>query len=349
MKKKRATLNDIAQKLNLTKVSISKALRDHPDISESTKKKVKSVAEELGYRPNLIARSLTSSRTKTLGVVVPKIAHNFFAHVVGGIQQVANSQEYEIVLTVSEESEALERKHIEALVSMQVEGLLVSISMETKNTDVYKWIKELEIPLVFFDRSIPGLGFNSVLIDDKNAAKNGVNELIKRGHKKIAHLAGYDHINIGQQRRLGYEEALIENGMPVDPKMIVEGGFGEESGYRGFKELMKRNVEIDSLFTVTFPVGLGTYIAMREIDPGLIDRYKMLAFGDSGVRGIIPYPHYYVDQSGINIGKKATEMLLSEIEGDLKPENHIEYVPTRFLETGWDLSHEKIQDIRILD
>ncbi len=344
--KKRATLNDIAKILKLTKVSISKALRDHPDISEATKQKVKEVAQELGYRPNLIARSLTSSKTKTLGVVVPKIAHNFFAHVVAGIQQVANSLDYEIVLTVSEENEELEKRHIEALVSMQVEGLLVSISMETKNTEIYKWIKELEIPLVFFDRNIPDLGFNSVIIDDKKAAMTGVSELIKRGHTRIAHLAGFEHINIGHQRRLGYEEALRENGIEVDPDLIVEGGFGEDSGYKGFMELMSRNVTFDSLFTVTFPVGLGTYIAMREINPEFINKYKMLAFGDSGIRGIIPYPHYYVDQSGITIGKKAAELLLKEINGSIKPDNITEYVPTRFLETGWDLSHEKLQEIK---
>ncbi len=344
--KKRATLNDIAKILKLTKVSISKALRDHPDISEATKQKVKEVAQELGYRPNLIARSLTSSKTKTLGVVVPKIAHNFFAHVVAGIQQVANSLDYEIVLTVSEENEELEKRHIEALVSMQVEGLLVSISMETKNTEIYKWIKELEIPLVFFDRNIPDLGFNSVIIDDKKAAMTGVSELIKRGHTRIAHLAGFEHINIGHQRRLGYEEALRENGIEVDPDLIVEGGFGEDSGYKGFMELMSRNVTFDSLFTVTFPVGLGTYIAMREINPEFINKYKMLAFGDSGIRGIIPYPHYYVDQSGITIGKKVAELLLKEINGSIKPDNITEYVPTRFLETGWDLSHEKLQEIK---
>jgi len=347
--KKRATLNDIAQKLNLTKVSVSKALRDHTDISEATRLRVKSVAAELGYRPNLIARSLTSSKTRTLGVVVPKIAHNFFAHVVAGIQQYANAHDFEIVLTVSEENEQIEKRHIEALVSMQVEGLLVSISMETKNTDVYKWVRELEIPLVFFDRNLSGLGFNSVIIDDKNAAKNGVTELIKRGHKSIAHLAGYAHINIGDQRRLGYEEALAENGIEVNPDLIVEGGFGEDSGYKGFKELIKRGVSFDSLFTVTFPVGLGSYMAMREINPDYIDKYKMLAFGDSGVRGIIPYPHYYVDQPGITIGKKAAELLLNEIYGKIKPENHIEYVPTRFLETGWDFSREKLHEFQVYD
>jgi LacI family transcriptional regulator len=334
--KRRATLNDIAMRMNLTKVSISKALRDHPDISESTKKKVREIAEEIGYRPNLIARSLTSSRTSTLGVVVPKIAHNFFAHVVAGIQKYANARGYEIVLTVSDEDAELEKKHIEALLSMQVDGLLVSVSMLTKKTDVYKWVKDLQIPLVFFDRYIPGLDFNSVAIDDHRAAKDSVVELINKDCKKIAHIGGYDHVIIGRQRRLGYEEALKKQGIDPDPQMIVLGGFGEAAGYHGFKELINRKVEMDALFAVTFPVALGAYVAMREIDSTLIDKITVLTFGDSGIRGIVPYPQYYVDQPGMEIGRMATEMLLKEINGEMKPVGHMEYIPTRFMKTGWD-------------
>lgn len=332
--KKKITLNDIAKKLNITKVSVSKALRNHPDISEKRKKEIRKVANELGYRPNLIARSLTFSRTKTLGVVVPKIAHNFFANVVAGIQQFAKLHEYEILLTVSEEREDLERNHIESLVSMQVDGLLVSVSMETKSTEIYEWIRGMQIPLVFFDRIIPDLGFNAVLIDDKKAAKNGVTELINRGYSNIAHLAGYSHVNIGAKRREGYEEALINKGITPDPSLVVEGGFGEKSGYFGFKELISRGVKFDTLFAVTLPVGLGAFMAMREIDPSYIDKIKMMVFGDSGIRGIIPYPHYYVDQPGHAIGMKATEMLLKEIEGTINPENRIEFLKTDFFEAG---------------
>jgi len=341
--KKRATLNDIAQKLNLTKVSISKALRDHPDISEATKKKVQEVAREIGYRPNLIARSLTSSRTQTIGVVVPKIAHSFSAQVVAGIQRYANSKGYVIVLTVSDENPELEKKHIESLVSMQVEGLLVAVSMTTRETDIYNWIREMQIPLVFFDRYIPDLGFNSVVIDDRKAAKEAVGHLIKSGCRKIAHLAGYNHVSIGRQRRQGYEEALLEHGIQPDPRMVIEGEVGEDAGYRGFKELLARNIEMDALFSVTFPVGLGSYVAMREIDPSMIDRIEMLAFGDSGIRGIVPYPHYYVEQPGKEIGRKAAELLLEEIEGNAKPEDQLVYLPTRFLETDSDFQVTEVE------
>jgi LacI family transcriptional regulator len=210
--KKKATLNDIAKVVGLTKVSISKALRDHPDISESTKVKVKEIAQELGYRPNLIARSLIFSRTRTLGVIVPKIAHNFFAHVLAGIQKTANDQGYDIVLSVSDEDDKLEKRHLENLVSMQVEGLLISVSMATKNKEVFEWIRGMQIPLVFFDRHIPGLGFNSVIVDDEGASQHAVEQLIDRGKTNIAHIGGFEWVEIGRKRRAGYQKALEKRG-----------------------------------------------------------------------------------------------------------------------------------------
>ncbi len=332
--KKKATLNDIAKILNLTKVSISKALRDHPDISDDTKMRVRKVAQELGYRPNLIARSLTSSRSMTLGVVVPKIAHNFFGHVLAGIQQVALREGYEIVLTVSDEKEELEQKHIESLVSMQVEGLLVSVSMETRSTEIYNWLKEMQVPLVFFDRHIPDLGFNSVVIDDEKAAENGVNRLIEAGYRNIVHLSGYTHNEIGKKRRKGYEKAMKKYGLEISSGHVFEGGFGEEDGYRGFKEILSQGMTPDALFAVTVPVGLGAYIAMREIDPALMNRIPVLAFGDSTRHKVMPYPQYYIHQPGIEIGKNAAELLFNEIKGIMKPDNLVRVINTEFIDNS---------------
>lgn len=331
--KKKVRLSDIAEKLNLSKVSVSKALRDHPDISDKRKKEVKEMALKIGYRPNLIARSLTSYKTKTLGVVVPKIAHNFFAHIVAGIQQVASEHDYKIVLMVSEESAKLEKQHIEVLVSMQVDGLLTSISMETENYEIFETIREMQVPLVFFDRHVENMGFNSVIVDDENVSHDGVSRLIKKGHTKIAHLAGYQQVNIGKYRRIGYERALKEKGLKVDPSYIIEGGFDEKSGYDGFKKLLTLDNLPDAIFAVTFPVALGVYFKMREVDPSLIDSIPVLSVGDTGLNGLIPYPQYYIEQNPHVIGERAADLLLKEIRGEIKPENHIEIVDTQFIET----------------
>jgi len=330
--KKKATLDDIAKVVGLTKVSISKALRDHPDISEATKVKVKEVAQSLGYRPNLIARSLTSSKTRTLGVIVPKIAHNFFAHIVAGIQKTANEQGYDIVLSVSDEDDKLEKRHLETLVAMQVEGLLISVSMATKCPDVFKWIRSLQIPLVFFDRHIPDLGFNAVIIDDEMASQHAVEQLIDRGLTNIAHIGGFEWVEIGRKRRLGYENALKSRGISLSAENLVDGGFGEMHGYNGFKQLLSQGAHPDAIFAVTYPVALGILKAMKELGNGYLQDIKVLTIGADELFSVFSYPQFYVDQPAIEIGQKACELLVSEIKGTIKPENKIFCIQTNFVE-----------------
>lgn len=330
--KKKATLNDIAKVVGLTKVSISKALRDHPDISEATKKKVKKVAQELGYRPNLIARSLTFSKTRTIGVIVPKIAHNFFAHIVGGIQKTANDLGYDIVLSVSDEDDKLEKRHLENLVAMQVDGLLISVSMATKNTEVFEWIRGLQIPLVFFDRHIPGLGFNAVIVDDEGASQHAVEQLIDRGLTNIAHIGGFEWVEIGRKRRAGYQKALENRGIEIRTENLVDGGFGEIHGYDGFHQLIKQGGKPDAIFAVTYPVALGMLKAMRELKNGYLKDISVLTIGADEHFSVFAYPQYYVDQPAITIGERACNLLIKEIHGEEQPEEKIFYIDTQFVQ-----------------
>jgi LacI family transcriptional regulator len=327
--KKRATLNDIAKVLNLTKVSVSKALRDHRDISEATKVRVREVATELGYRPNLIARSLSSSKSYTIGVVVPK-THNFFEHIVSGIQNTAAKHDYRTVLTVSDENAELEKKHLETLVAMQVEGLLVSVSMATRSTEVFEWIRSLNIPLVFFDRHIPDLSFNSVIIDNEKAAEHAVEQLIHRGLTNIAHIGGFDWVEIGRKRRIGYERALSNHGLTISEDNIVIGGLGLSHGYKGFLKLMEQGARPDAIFTVTYPVALGVYKAMKETNSDLLQTVKVLTIGTDELFSVFNFPHFYMDQPALTIGERACDLLIREIMGEVKPTDIVEYIETSF-------------------
>ena len=168
---KRVRLVDIAERLNITKVSVSKALRDHPDISRETRALVKKTAAEMGYSPNLVARSLSSRKSNVIGVVVPKIAHTFFSSVIDAIQEKATEEGYGILLAVSNEKADLETSHIERLLAMRVDGLLISVSQEDPDLSTYEKILEMHVPLVFFDRSIQDLPFSSVTVDDRGGAR----------------------------------------------------------------------------------------------------------------------------------------------------------------------------------
>lgn len=317
---KKVRLIDIAERLGLTKVSVSKALRDHADISEETRALVKRTAAEMEYTPNLLARSLSSQRSHTLGVVVPKIAHTFFASVIDAIQREATRRGYGIVLAVSNESAAMERQHIERLLSMRVDGLLVSVSEEEPDLEIYRRVRQMGVPLVFFDRQVPGLGFGSVTVDDRDAARRAVEHILSLGHETVAHIAGTAAVEIGRERRAGYEDALRAHGRPLDERLVVAGGFDEWHGYRATNALLERGIVPDAVFAVTLPVGLGVYGALRERAPDLLEKVYLVSFGEGTFIEFSSVSDAYVRQPTRQMGERAVDVLLRQIERPGAPE-----------------------------
>lgn len=154
MKSKSVTLMDIAQSLDVSVVTVSKALRGHPDISKQTTLLVIETAKNMGYSPNFMARNLASKKTFTIGLVVPKIAHFFFGAIIEAIYDKAIQNNYEIILMVSQENAKQEKKHLQTLMSMRVDGIIISITQETKNSDIFYRVKNMGVPLVFVDRCV---------------------------------------------------------------------------------------------------------------------------------------------------------------------------------------------------
>lgn len=306
-------LEDIAKKLNLTKVSISKALRDHPDISEGTRKKVKKMAKKMGYRPNLVARSLTSKKSQIVGVIVPKMAHSFFSSVIEGIYRAASESDYEIILGVSLEDEKLEKKHIESMLNMRVDGLLISISEQTKDPGRFDIVKNMNIDLVFFDRGFTNADYTYVKVEDRESAKKGVLHMIERGYKNITHLAGYSTVEIGRDRSLGYRDAMEEAGLEVRDSAIIEAGFSEKDGYKGFGKLIELHGKPEAVFAATYPVGLGVlqYMNDHDIDPR---KMAILAFGSSEFNRYLSHPFTCINQPTLELGRRAFEQIVKEIE-----------------------------------
>lgn len=327
---KNVRLKDIAKRLDLTKVSVSKALRDHPDISEETRKKVKKMANKMGYRPNLVARSLTSKKTNIIGVIVPKIAHTFFSAVIQGIYQAALQTDYEVILGISMEDAELEKKHVESMLDMRVEGLLVSISEKTKDMTSFENVRKMGVDLVFYDRGYISDEFTYIKVEDREGARKGVRHMINQGYKDIAHLSGKLETEnrkdrnigkIGQERFLGYCDALKEANFEINENAIVEGAYGEEDGYKGFGQLLKQYGKPEALFCVTYPVGVGALRSMLDhgIDPGDI---PILSFGSSEFNQYLSHPFICIEQPSFELGQSAYKRLLAEInsEGKIKPE-----------------------------
>ena len=322
------TLEDIAKKLGVSRVTVSKALRGHSDISDETAKKVIRIAKELGYSPNYMARNLSARRSNMLGFVVPKIAHFFFGSMIEAVYNTAFENNYETILTVSQENEERERKHIETLISMRVDGIIISISQETKNLDIFQWVKKMGVPLLFVDRmpepTLPG--FSTVLIDDRQGARNAVEHaIVNAGHRKLGFIGGGNPwINIGKNRLLGFEDALRNHDIPVRQEWIVPGGFGTKDGYEGFMQLYKKGSLPEFIFAATYPVALGVYEAAKKLALRIPDDIDMMCFGDSDMSHLLSPALSCVNQPTHELGMTAVRTILDVIKSHEKQkERHI--------------------------
>ena len=336
------TLNDIAEKLKVSTVTISKALRDHPDISTETKKLVHETADQMGYTPNFMARNLSSKKSNTIGVIVPKIDHFFFGSVIESIYDLAFKNNYEIILMVSQESDEREKKHIQTLLSMKVDGIIISISQETTNYTIFENVINRSVPIVFIDR-IPNMkNINKVYVSDRIGAYKAIEHAIKIGYTKIGHFAGYNEVNIGLERYLGFEEALKKYNIPINQDWIFKGGFGEGYGYNSFMKLYREKNLPELIFTVTYPVALGIYKAVNELGLKIPEDIDLICFGDSNVQKYLSPPLSCVNQPTKLIAQNAMEIILSNINGTSSEEKKSVKIPTELLLRGTCIKKDKI-------
>jgi len=327
------TLNDIAKRLKVSRVTVSKALRGHTDISAETTKRIQKVAAELGYTPSIIARSLSSRRSNMIGLVVPKIAHYFFSSVIEGVYDKAFENHYETILTVSQENAERELKHLKTLVSMRVDGIIISISKETEDLKRFKWIRKMGIPLVFVDRrpeqSMPG--FSSVLTDDHDGAYQAVEHALKIGYRKLSFIGGNSNINIGKRRLQGFEDALNEYRIPLNQEWIIPGGYGKEDGYAGLKHLYEQGPLPEFIFAATYPVALGIFEAAKDLGIRIPDDVDIICFGDSDVGRFLSPALSAVRQPTRELGERAVEVLLENLaDHEVTREHHV-MLPTQLV------------------
>lgn len=309
------TIKDIASRLKLSPSTVSRALRDHPDIKPETKEKVKALAKELDYHPNSVARSLQKSKSFIIGVIVPQVKHVFFASIMNGVTDIAYKAGYTVIICPSNESYTREVINTKTLLSHRVAGFLISISKETKNYDHFEMIQRRGIPLVFFDRVCEDIEVCKVVVDDYEGAVQAVDHLISRGYRKIAHLGGPQNLSIGRNRYDGFKDALEKRNIPLSEKYVIYCGLNEEDGMSGFDDLLKQSDELpDAVFAVTDPVAIGAFRRMKEMNLRIPDDIGLVGFSDNPIASLIDPPLTTVKQPAYEIGKTATELLLKEIE-----------------------------------
>ena len=325
------TQTDIANKLKVSRVTVSKALRDHPDISLDMKKRVKETAEEFGYTPNLIAKNLTSKKTLTIGIVVPDLENSFFSYAVDSMIDAASEHHYHTMLTVSRENEQNEKYNIQSLIGMRVDGLLVCVSQCTSDPHVFEEVIKKNIPFVFFDRQLEGMGFKSVTFNDKIGAVDALDQIIKNGYSRIAHFAGYLNVSVGLNRCEGYRNALEKNGLQVDPAWIFEAGFEIQDGYDSFMKLYQTKNIPEIIFAVNDRVALGAYKAIKEVGMDIPKDIGIMGFGFSETAQMFSPTLSIIHQDPRKLGTAALEVLIEEIQNTMHDKSRNVIIEEEFI------------------
>lgn len=312
MRSNQITIKDIARILGISPSTVSRALKNHPDISAETKVAVNELAAKLKYQPNAVALSLKNSRSNTIGVIIPEIVHYFFSSVISGIEDVAYEAGFTVIICQSNEKYDREVANTKALLSHRVDGVLVSISKETTQFDHLNMLQERGIPLVFFDRIVPEIAADQVVVDDEEAAYKATKHLIENGRRRIAHFAGPQNLLIGRDRKNGYLRALKEAGLPVDPNLVIDADTFEKAMNAANQLLVSGNIP-DGIFTTNDLTAIGAMQALQKKGVKVPAQIAIVGFSDGRFSGIIEPNLTSVDQHGYEMGSVATEMLLNRL------------------------------------
>ncbi|MCF8259849.1 MAG: LacI family transcriptional regulator [Melioribacteraceae bacterium] len=310
------TIKDLALNLGLSTSTISRALRNHPDINIETKKLVRAAALKLGYEPNIVARNLKTKYSNQIGIIIPEIKHDFFSKAISGIEEVAYNAGFTVIVSQSNEDEEREKINTNALYLHRVAGFIVSLSQTTQNIDHFKILIEKGVKIVFFDRVWEEDDLYKVVIDDFKASKDAVSHLISKGNRRIVHLAGPQILQNCRGRFEGYKEALEEAGIPFDENLVLHGGMHEDDGLKSIKQLIAQNIEFDSIFAVNDPVAVGATLYLKKMGIEIPGKVSIVGFSNNPITEYMSPSLTTIEQPAYEMGKKAAEVLISLIKGE---------------------------------
>lgn len=319
---KNPTIHDIAKELNVTASTVSRALKDHPRISDSTKKLVLETADRLNYQPNNIAAALRRGKSNLIGVIVPTADRNFFSSIIRGAEEVANKAGYNIIICQSYDSVEKEKTNIKALLEAQVDGILASIAMETVTYAHYRSILKQNVPLIFYDRVNPSLDASSVTVDDYVGAFKIVDHLVSQGCKRIAHFAGHQHINIYKERLRGYKEALQYHNLPVKDELIINSNLKLSSGIEDVKQVLSLSTPPDAIFSASDYAAIGAMEELKKRNIKIPQEIAIAGFSNESFTSLVDPALTTVDQQTNRMGQCAAELFLEHMEENSNKSSH---------------------------
>ena len=305
---------DLARELNVSMTTISRALSDHFSIGPAMKQKVLKLAEKYNYQPNHMASALRKGRSKLLGIVVPYIEGRFFPSVVHGIETAASKAGYNVIICQSNEDVAQERRNLDSLLSAQVAGVLVSLSRTTLDHQHFDNLRSRGLPLVYFDRVAEGDNVNTVVLNDREGGYLSTRHLLAQGCRRVAHLAGPQHLNIYKNRRQGYFDALREAGMPEDESLVVYTDMLQEQGAAGLRQLLALRNPPDAVFAAGDFSAFGAMQEARCQGLRVPEDMAIAGFSNESFTLVAEPNITTVDQRCEEMGQVAVRLLLEVID-----------------------------------
>ncbi|OEJ99105.1 LacI family transcriptional regulator [Flavivirga aquatica] len=308
--KKKATIKDIANVLNISPAAVSKALHDDSRISTKTKEAVKKVAKDLNYQPNHLASALRKGKSHLVGVIVPRTNSNFFSSVIQNIEEVLNKEGYNIIITQSNESYKKECNNIDTLLFTQVDGIIASMANETIDLEYYKKVKSKGIPLILFDRGENDLNVDYIGINDYDSSHMIVEHLVKQGCKRIAHIGGYKHTRIFNNRIRGYVDALKKYDLPLDNELLIESSLTIKDGREKMLQLLSLKNRPDAVYVAGDYAALGALQILNEQHINMPKDMALVGFGNEPFTSMVTPTISSINQHSAEIGKLAAKTFL---------------------------------------
>jgi len=327
------TIHDIARELNISASTVSRALNNNPRISKETKDRIKAKALEMGYQPNTIASNLRNQKTNTIGIVVPLINRHFFSSFISGVEEVAFASGYNVIISQSNDLLEKEKQIVHSLFSNRVDGLIASLSMQTDEFDHYQLFSKKKIPIVFFDRVVPELEAHKIVVDDFGVGFKATEHLIEQGYKRIAHLAGPTVLHTYRDRMKGYRAALEKYNFEIDENLIVHNRLTRIDGQAAIKQLLALPQPPDAVFCGNDTSALAMMVYLKKIGVRIPEDFGIIGFSDEPFSEVVTPSISTLKQPAFDMGVKAGELLIQEIESKTGLKEHVTItMPTELIQ-----------------
>jgi LacI family transcriptional regulator len=314
MSKRHISLKDLAKELGVSISTVSRALKNHPEISPELTKKIQALAAKWNYTPNPLAMGLLRQQTKMIGVIVPDINTHFYSSIISGIESVAKERGYFIVIASSNESMEKEIESVENLLKSRVEGFIVCLSQETNDFSHFEKLIKNEIPLVFFDRVCEELPVPAVLANGQDATKKITKHFYENGCKRIAYISGPEHLNISQNRKEGYLDGLKECDLKYDEDLLVHCNLSIEDAKLATQQLLQLENKPDAIFGVNDTIAFAAMIEVKKQGYKIPDDILLAGFTDEFHSIVVDPPLTSVSHPTFQMGEEAAKLFFESVE-----------------------------------